>query len=92
MESLQQRKEQIQHHAQIQKKHDTKKLYKIINDMTSGKTLNPIPLNKTDEELGNKFAKYFLHKIEKIRSKLTAVNPFACIASESIQMLKPHSV
>ena len=82
MESLHQRKEQIQHHAQIQKKHhschvlilqskhNTKKLYKNINDMTSGKTLNPMPPNKTDEELGNKFANYLQDKIEKIRSKL----------------------
>ena len=37
----------------LQSKHSTKKLYKIINDMTSRKTLNPMPPNKTDEELAN---------------------------------------
>ena len=47
----------------LQSKHDTKKLYKIINDMISGKTQNLMPPNKTDEELANRFANYFLDKI-----------------------------
>ena len=34
--------------------------------MISGKTQNPIPPNKTDEELANEFANHFLYKIEKI--------------------------
>ena len=46
-------------------KHDTKKLYKFINNMISGKTLNPMPPNKTDEELANKLANHSLDKIEK---------------------------
>ena len=33
----------------LENKHDTKKLYKLINNMISGKTQNPIPPNKTDE-------------------------------------------
>ena len=60
----------------LQSKYDAKKLYKIINNMTGGKTLNPMPSNKTGEELANKFDNYFLDKIEKIRSKLTAIKPY----------------
>ena len=43
--------------------------------MTSRKTLNPMPPNKTDEELPNEFSNYFLHKIDKIRSKFTVLKP-----------------
>ena len=60
----------------LQSKHDTKKLYKIKNEMTSTKTLNPMPPNKTDEEIANEFAKYFLDKIGKIRSKLTTIKTY----------------
>ena len=44
--------------------------------MSSRKTLNPLPPYKTDEELANEFSTYFLDKIEKIRSKLTAIKPY----------------
>ena len=53
----------------LQSKHDTKKLYSLINNMTSEKTLNPMPTNKTDEELANEFANYFLDKIRKNQIK-----------------------
>ena len=46
----------------VESKHNTKQLYKLTNNMTSGKTLNPMPPNKTDEDLANKFANYFLKK------------------------------
>ena len=49
----------------LESKHDTKKLYKLINNMISGKTQNPMPPNKTDKELANEFANHFLDKIEK---------------------------
>ena len=60
----------------LQSKQDTNKLHKLINHMTSGKTLNPMPPNRTDEELEKKIANYFLDKIEKIRSKLTAIRSY----------------
>ena len=44
--------------------------------MTIGKTLNPMPPNQTDEELAHTFANYFLDKIEKIKSKLTAIKSY----------------
>ena len=33
------------------------------------RTQNPLPPNKTDEELAEDFAKFFLSKIEKIREQ-----------------------
>ena len=44
--------------------------------MISVKTQNPMPPNKTNEELANEFANHFLDKIEKIRSKLTTTKPY----------------
>ena len=55
----------------LESKHDTKKLYKLINNIISGKTQNPMPPNKTNDKVANEFANHFLDKIEKIRSKLT---------------------
>ena len=51
----------------LESKHDTKKLYKLTNNMISGKTLNSMPPN---------FVNHFLDKIEKIRSKLTTTRPY----------------
>ena len=44
--------------------------------MISGKTQNPMPPNKTNEELANEFAIHLLEKIEKIRSELTTTEPY----------------
>ena len=44
--------------------------------MISGKTQNPMPPNKTDEQLANEFANHFLDKIEKIISELTTTEPY----------------
>ena len=67
----------------LESKHDTKKLYKLINNMTSGKILNPMPPNKTDKELANKFANYFLEKIEKIRTKLITIRPYTPVVYDT---------
>ena len=50
--------------------HDTKKLYKLINGITGRTTPNPLPSAKTDKELADKFADFFLAKIRKIREDL----------------------
>ena len=39
----------------LENKHDTKKLYKLINNIISGKTQNPMPPNKTDEDLAKNY-------------------------------------
>ena len=50
--------------------HDTKKLYNLINGITGRTTSNPMPPAKTDKELADKFADFFLAKIRKIREDL----------------------
>ena len=52
-------------------KRDTKELFCLINKLTGNTIKNPLPPNKTDEELADDFAKFFLSKIEKIRESFT---------------------
>ena len=60
----------------LENKHDTKKLYQTHQQYDQWKTQNPMPPNKTDEELADKFANHFLDNIEKIRSKVTTTRPY----------------
>ena len=50
---------------------DTKKLYKIINNITGTKEDNPVPLGDSDTEIAQGFAEYFVEKIDKIRHSLS---------------------
>ena len=49
---------------------DTKKLYNLINNLTTSKTDNPMPDAESDEALVNTFADYLMEKISKIRDEL----------------------
>ena len=49
-------------------RHDTKGLYALVANLTGTKSENPLPPNKSDEDMANMFADYFMEKIEKIRS------------------------
>ena len=46
-------------------KKDTKELFHLITKLTDNTIHNPLPPNKTDKELAEDFAKFFLSKIEK---------------------------
>ena len=48
-------------------KNNAKELFFLVNKHTSNRAQNPLPPNKTDEELTEDFAGYFLSKIEKMR-------------------------
>ena len=48
------------------KKNNPKKLYKLINHLTGNITQNRLPDSNSDNELANRFAKYFTDKIDKI--------------------------
>ena len=48
---------------------DNKELFPLVNRITGNTTQNPLPPNKTDEELAEDFAEFFLSKIEKIKEK-----------------------
>ena len=43
----------------------TQKLFSVVNSITNNKLSNPLLENKTDEELGNDFADYFIGKNTK---------------------------
>ena len=48
---------------------DTKELFHLVNTLNCNTTQNPMPLNKTDEELAEDFAEFFLSEIEKNKGK-----------------------
>ena len=50
---------------------DIKSLYKIVNDLTGVKCENPMPECESKLELANKFADYFINKIDKIKTGTT---------------------
>ena len=49
---------------------DTKKLYKLVAELTGTQAENPLPPGKTDQELSEEFADFFISKITKIRDGL----------------------
>ena len=54
-------------------KNNSKQLFSVVNCITNNKPSNPLPENKTDEELANDFADFFTGKIQKIRYQITTV-------------------
>ena len=47
-------------------KGDTKALYKLTNNVTGSESSNPMPPNKSDAQLADELADFFLDKIGKI--------------------------
>ena len=45
---------------------NTKKLYQIVNNLVGKEDVNAMPEGKTNKELANEFADFFLQKILKI--------------------------
>ena len=54
----------------IDNKYKTRNLYKILRSLTKLKDENPMPPTESPSELPNKFADFFLNKIEKIREQI----------------------
>ena len=54
---------------------DTKKLYKLVNALMGNNTENPMLKAKSDEELAQQFADFFLEKIQKIRTMFQDITP-----------------
>lgn len=50
--------------------HDTKKMFKIVDELTSNKSENQLPEHSSPKELANRFSKFFEDKITKIRTRL----------------------
>ena len=60
-------------------KKDTKELFHLINKLTGNTIYNPLPPYKTDEELAEDIAKFFLSKTEKIRESFTNMPAYKAI-------------
>ena len=57
-------------------KGNAKELFLLVIKLTGSIAQNPLPPNKTDEELMEDFARYFLSKIEIIRETFTNTPPY----------------
>ncbi len=53
---------------------DQKKLYSIIQSLSSGTRDNPLPTHESIQQLADDFGDYFVTKIEKIRLEIDAQN------------------
>ena len=60
-------------------KNNTKELFLLVNKLMSNTTQNPLPPNKTDAELAEDFARFFLSKIEQIRESPTGTPSYEAI-------------
>ena len=60
-------------------KNNAKELFLLVNKLTGSIAQNPLPPNKTDEELAKDFARYLLSKIKKIRESLTNTPPYMAV-------------
>ena len=56
------------HKASQGQQNNTKDLFNLVNRITNSKVKNPMPLDKSHEELVEDFATFFLEKIEKYTS------------------------
>ena len=71
------RKKQVISGMVIDAGRDTKKLYKIINNITGTKEDNLMPPGDSDMEIAQGFVEYFVEKIYKIRDKFECVPPYS---------------
>ena len=58
------------------KKNDTNNLYKLVNHQTRNKVQNRLLDCESDSDLTNRFANYFIEKIDKIRAKFNSIPPY----------------
>ena len=55
---------------------DSKKSFRIVNSLLGSEDDNPMPPARTDTQLTEDFAPFFLDKIDRIREKFTGVEPY----------------
>ena len=67
---------------------DSKKLYKLVSELVGSKSENPMPPNRTDKELSEDFADFFMNKITKIRDSLNDHPCYTPCESEDIPALE----
>ena len=70
----------------------TKKLYKIVNELTGSKMENPMPPSDSNESSANHFADFFITKIDKIMERFTGTDAHSPPVSEGVLQLRKFSV
>ena len=55
---------------------DTRQLFKLVSNITSSTKDNPLPDGKSNQELANQFAEYFIDKIQKTRNNLNSYDRY----------------
>ena len=70
-------KKEILNSQVIEAKGNTKRLYQLFNNMTGKSIHNPFPENISDQNMAEKFADYFLNKIQCIREALSHVPTYS---------------
>ena len=56
---------------------ETKKLFKLVNELTGNKDQNPLPEAKSKKDLAEEFAQFFLNKIGKIREQFETLPTYS---------------
>ena len=70
---------------------DTKKLFRLVNNLTSSNSSNKMPKGQTDSILAKEFATFFHEKIENIHDKFTGIEEFKPASDEQVTPLRNFS-
>ena len=70
---------------------DTKKLFSLVNNLTSSKYSNKMPEGQTDSILAKEFPTFFHEKIKNICDKFTGTEEFKPASNEQATTLKNFS-
>ena len=70
---------------------DTKKLFGLVNNLTSNKSSNKMPEGQADSMLAKEFATFFLEKIENIHDLFTGIDEFKPAINEHASPLENFS-
>ena len=79
-------------------KNNTKQLFSVVNSITYNSPSNPLPENKSGEEIADYFADFFIKKIQKIRDqfnniqefkpKINAMQPLKCFSPLTMEAVQ----
>ena len=70
---------------------DTKKLFDLVNNLTSNKSSNKMPKGQSDGMLAKEFATFFLEKIENRCNLFTGIDEFKPAINEQASPLENFS-
>ena len=74
----------------IESKGNTKRLFQLFNKMTGKNRHNPMPEGRSDQELAESFADFFMNKIQNIRDTLNDIPAYEPTSQASCSLSKFH--